>query len=338
MGDPRRHHYVAQVYQKRFANEHGLLWVYDRERGTYDERHPKVICREKDLYAVKPEDAKRDQRLESIVLAQLDGDCATGIRSLIYPLTGLPGHYASSLVAFFVGLQYSRIPSMREYVSKLHEQALTEMMRLTSVNEARMQSAIDNYEEDTGNKIDVSAKTMIEAIRRGGIRLVITETPFLRYIFDIAKKIADDIISASWEVLRAPADAGFILCDAPVTVVPVRGTRQVGFHVPGTVTYIPLARGHCLRVTRPYRRLRYRTADLQMVELINQNIAANSDRFIMGPIREELQTIVGRSGCMAPNRIKRAAFFELEKTDDGSLQGFQMNHRTYFYLPNGRTP
>jgi hypothetical protein len=325
------------VYQKRFANESGLLWTYDRCRGTFDERHPIVICRENDLYAVKPQDAKRDQRLESIVLAQLDGDCATGVRSLIYPLTGLPGLYVSSLVAFFVGLQYSRIPSMRDYVTKMWEQSITEMMRLNSVNEGRMQSVINKYERDTGDKLDVSAKTMVETIRRGGIKLVITETPFLRYVFDTAKMIADSIISASWEILRAPVETGFILCDAPVTVVPPRGVDQVGFHVPGTVTYVPLARGHCLRLTRPYRRLRYRNVDRETVELINQNIAANSDRFVMSPVREELEAVIELSGCKTPNKIPRASFWELEKDDNGSFQGFKMNPRSYFYLPDGRT-
>lgn len=337
MGDARRHHYVPQVYQKRFANESGLLWVYDRETGTLGERHPTVICREKDLYAVKPQDAKRDQRLESIVLSQLDGDCATGVRSLIHPLTGLPGLYVSSLVAFFVGLQYSRIPSMRDYVTKMWEQNISEMVRLNSVSEGRMQSVISAYERNTGGKIEVSAKSMVEVIQRGGIKLVITETPFLRYVFDTAKMIADTTIRVSWEILRAPVEMGFILCDAPVTVVPPRGVEQVGFHVPGTVTYVPLSRGHCLRLTRPYRRLRYRNVDREMVALINQNIAANSDRFVMSPVREELETVIELSGCKTPNRIPRASFWEREKSDDGSYQGVTVNPRSYFYLPDGRT-
>src|SRR5690348_8078150 len=191
-----------------------------------------------------------------MILAQLDGDCATGVRTLISPLTGLPGHYISSLVAFFVGLQYSRLPSMREYVTTAWERGINEMMRLMAVNESRMQSVIDGYKGSTSRKTDVSAKTMVDVIQRGGLKVVVTETPFLRYVFSMAKDFAELIIQTSWQVLRAPADTGFILCDAPVVIVPPQGVRQVGLHVPGTVTYVPLARGYWLTWRRLYHRAR----------------------------------------------------------------------------------
>jgi len=326
------------VYQNRFVNERGLLWVYNRVNGTYRELHPSVICCEKDMYAVKPEGKGKDQRLESIVLAQLDGDCATGVRSVISPLTGLPGLYVSSLVSFFVGLQYSRLPSMREYVTTIWERGIKERMRLAAINEGRMQSEIDAYERSTGNKIDVPAKTLVDTFRRDRLKLVVSEIPFLRSVFDTAKVVAETVIRVSWQVLRAPAGTGFILCDAPVVVVPSQGVRQVGFHVPGTVTYIPLARGHCLRLSRPYRRLKYRDVDVVTVALINLNIAANSDRFVMGPDKGELENAVALSGCAITNTIPRVTFKRLQETDRGSFDTAAINPRSYFYLPDGRTP
>lgn len=339
MGDPRRHHYVPVVYQKRFVNETGLLWVYDRVNRSFDERHPSVICCESDLYALKPQGAPKDQRVEAVALAQADGDCATGVRTLISPLTGLPGHYVRSLISYFVGLQYSRLPSMREFVTTLWERSIKETMRLTAVNEGRMQSVINKYERDTGNKIEVSAKTMVEVIQRDGLNPVVSEVPFLKYIFDTAKMAADTVISASWQILRAPVEAGFILCDAPVAVVPQRGVRQVGFHVPGTVTYVPLSRAACLRLSHQGRlRLQYRNVDSDAVALINQNIAASSDRFIMSPSRQELETVVALSRCEVPYETPRVTFQRHRQDNDGSFEVVAMNPRNYFYLPDGRTP
>ncbi|MFZ3214552.1 MAG: DUF4238 domain-containing protein [Candidatus Acidiferrales bacterium] len=339
MNEPRKHHYVPVVYQKRFVNEQGLLWVYDRLKKSFAERHPSAICCEKDLYAVKPEGAPKDQRLESIALAQADGDCATDIRSLIYPLAGLPGHYVRSLVSYFVGLQYSRLPSMREYVTTMWERGVKETMRLTAVNEGRMQSVMDRYERETGDKVAASARTMVEVIQRDGLKIVVNELPFLRYVFRAAKIVADTVIRSSWQVLRAPGGAGFVLCDAPVVVVPPRGVRQVGFYVPGTVTYVPLSRETCLRLSNPKRgRLQYREVDSRTVRIINQDIAANSDRFIMGPVKQEVETIVALSGCEAPNATPRAAFRRRAENDDGSFDEAVMNPRNYFYLPDGRSP
>lgn len=340
MNEPRKHHYVPVVYQKRFVNERGLLWVYDRLKRSFAERHPSVICCQNELYSVKPEGAPRDRRLESVVLSQVDGDCATGIRTLIAPLAGLPGHYVSSLVSYFVGLQYSRLPSMREFVTTMWEQSIKENMRLTAVNEGRMQSVINQHERDTGDKISVSAKTMVEAIRHDRLKVVVSETPFLRYVFDTAKIVADTVIRASWEVLRAPAGAGFILCDAPVVVVPQQGVRHVGFHVPGTVTYVPVTRYDCLRLSNPsrYRRLRYTDVDSETVTNINQNIAASSDRFIMGPAQQELETVVALSGCTAPYATARVTFERYGQTDDESFGILTVNPRNYFYLPDGHIP
>jgi hypothetical protein len=338
LSEPRKHHYVPVVYQNRFINERGLLWVYDRVKKSFGERHPNVVCCENDLYAVKPEGAPKDRRLESVVLAQVDGDCATGVRTLITPLAGLPGHYVQSLVSHFVGLQYSRLPFMREFVTTMWERGAKESMRLTAVTEGRMQSVINRYEHDAGDKIEVSAKTMVEVIQRGGLKVVVSEVPFLKNVFRTAKVVADTVIRASWQVLRAPAGTGFVLCDAPVVVVPLQGVRRVGFHVPGTVTYVPLSRGACLRLSIPSSRLQYRDVDSHTVGLINQNIAASSERFIMGPAKQELETIVPLSGCVAIHPTPRVTFQRHAQNDDGSFEVITFNPRNYFYLPDGRTP
>jgi hypothetical protein len=340
LNEPRKHHYVPVVFQMQFVNERGLLWVYDRVKRSFEERHPSVICCQNDLYTVKPQGAPKDRRLESLALAQVDGDCATGIRTLISPLAGLPGHYVSSLVSYFVGLQYSRLPSMREFVTTMWEQSIKENMRLTAVNEGRMQSVINQYERDTGDKISVSAKTMVEAIQHDRLKVVVSETPFLKYVFDTAKIVADTVIRASWEVLRTPAGTGFILCDAPVVVVPRQGVPHVGFHVPGTVTYVPLTRSDCLRLSNPsrYRRLRYRDVDSETVALINQNIAASSDRFVMGPSKQELETVVELSGSATSYATPRVTFGRYGQTDDESYGILTVNPRNYFYLPDGCIP
>jgi hypothetical protein len=207
------------------------------------------------------------------------------------------------------------------------------------VNEGRMQSVINQYERETGDKISVSAKTMVEVIQRDGIKIAVSEGPFLKYVFKTADLVADTVIRTSWQVLRSPATTDFVLCDAPVVVVPPLGGRKVGFHVPGTVTYVPLSRGACLRLSGPKRRaLRYREVDSDTVALINQNIAANSVRFVMGPSKLQLETIVTSSRCETPYATPRATFQRHAQDDDGSFEEVTMNPRNYFYLPDGRTP
>jgi hypothetical protein len=212
-------------------------------------------------------------------------------------------------------------------------------MRLMAVNEDRMQSVIDKYERKTGDKITVSAKTMVETFQSGGVKVVVTEIPLLKELFWNAQLVADIVMGASWEVLRAPSEAGFVLCDMSVAVVPPQGVPEVGFGIPGTVTYMPLSREACLRLGDPRRhQLRYRDVNIGTVALINQNIAANSDRFIMCPAKQELEDVVALSRCEAPYAMPRTTFQRHAESDKGSLEVVTMNPRNYFYLPDGRTP
>lgn len=228
---------------------------------------------------------------------------------------------------------------MREFVTTVWRRGVEETMRLTAVNEGRMQSVINRYERETGDTIDVSAKTMVEVIQRDGLGVVITERPFLRYVFKTAMIVADTVMRASWQVLRAASEAGFILCDTPVVVVPPQGVRQVGFLVPGAVTYIPLSREACLKLSQPGdNRIRYTGLSSETVALVNQNIAANSIRFIMSPWKEELEEVVARSGCETAYATPRTTFRRHSQDDDGSYDSVTMNARNYFYLPNGRAP
>lgn len=335
MNDPRKHHYVPIVYQNNFVNAEGLLWVYDRKLQTYKELHPRKICCEKDLYSIRPEGKPKDQRLESDALAGMDGVCATAIRQIVAGVGKLPARSTIEVIAQFVGLQYSRAPSMREFVTSSWEAHTKESMRLRAVNEDRMQSTIDRYVEETGETIEASAKTMVEVVRRGGLKVVVTEVPFLRHIFSTGQMVSQTVMQTSWQVLIASPDSGFISCDHPVAVIPAQQSSRVGFFVPGTVTYVPLTRRVCLRLSGRDRTFRYRPVDQQTVRVINQNIAANSDRFILSPVKEQLESIVACSGSQQMDG-RRFTFEFIKQTDDESIHVLSNNPRRYFYLNNGQ--
>jgi hypothetical protein len=220
LNDPRKHHYVPVFYQKHFANAKGLLWVYDRKLQTYKELHPDVICFERDLYAMKPDAAPKDQRVESMALSLADGYCATAVRELV------PGDQPALgtlvTIAYFAGLQSSRLPSAGKFISAIYKKRVEEMDRIASVSVERMQSMIDSYVERTGKQITVSAESMVEV----PVEVVIREIPFLRHIFQYATFLNKQFLQFSWEILVASPDPGFILCDDPVVIVPLAASPQ----------------------------------------------------------------------------------------------------------------
>jgi hypothetical protein len=76
----------------------------------------------------------------------------------------------------------------------------------------------------------------------------------------------------------------------------------------------------------------YRNASKEEVRVINQNIAVNSERFVMGPSREQLEHVVARSGTTSLDRAARTAVDVVRRDRDSGLIRFTFwLQRSYFY-------
>jgi hypothetical protein len=335
VSDARKHHYVPVFYQKNFCNASGLLWVYDRRLATYKELPPKSVCFEKDLYALKRENAPRERRIETVCLSLIDGMGSTAIREL---LSGNASRDAFDALAYFIGVQFSRLPATGKAISSLYVRGASEVMRLMAVDVGRMQSVLDRYARETGEAIGVSAESMVDAVKQNGIEVVATEVPFLQNIFTMAEDLSDVIVRLDWQILVAPPQTGFIICDSPVVVVPPRGTDDVGFMVPGAVKYFPLTYRHCLRLGDEGGAFGCRKVSKETVQVINYNLAANSERFIMGPEKPQLVSVVLRSKSVDENSTPRFTVEATKQDDDGSLQKVTFQPRRYFYGKGPQAP
>jgi Protein of unknown function (DUF4238) len=102
-------------------------------------------------------------------------------------------------------------------------------------------------------------------------------------MFSLAESISKVILALNWQILISPSGTGFIVSDSPVVIVPPKSQNAVGFGVPGAVKYFPLTRQRCIRLGEPGWSLENRKISKDTLQIINYNIAANSERFVMGP-------------------------------------------------------
>jgi len=330
---PRKHHYVPIFYQELFANASGLLWLYDRKLQTYRQLRPAVICVEKDLYTLKPDDAPRDRRMESHYLSFIDSLGASAIRDV---QTGRSLHATSiGALSLFTAHQFTRLPSTAKAVSAMYAAAGTEAARQMFANVERAEQVLKKYADETGKPIDVSPESMVEFVHGNHMKVSATEIAFLKSIIRQAASLSHLIKNLDWQILEADAATGFIICDSPVVVVPPKSIAAVGFAVPGSVKYFPLTRRLCLRLGDFGSGVAVRAIDRETVRIINQNIAANSERFIMGPDRAQLEILVGRSGSTELDATPRFTVETVERDESGALQKITFHPRRYFYPKNG---
>jgi hypothetical protein len=195
----------------------------------------------------------------------------------------------------------------------------------------RAEASLRRYERATGEKISVSAESMVEAVRSGSIEARANELPFLRSIGEHTGFLAQTLAGLKLQILISPPAAGFILSDNPFTAVPAPGEKRVGFANLGTFTYIPVTRSICLRYGMTGRN-EFQRIGREDVRLINQNTVVNSERFIMGPSQVQLESVVRRSGSTDMDPTPRFALDKSTDRDGGILRQLtQLPRRRYFY-------
>ncbi len=332
MSESRKHHYVPVFYQKQFTNAKGLLWVYDRRLRTYKELPPASLCFKKDLYALKPKNAPKDQRIESQVMSYIDGVGCTAMRDL---LSGRATRETFDTLAYFIANSIGYPLLARWFRSCMTRPS--GVMHTMAADVGRMQSIIDHYKKNTGESFDVSAESMVDAVKGNEIKVVSTERPFLQHLFSQAEDISKVILALNWQILIAPYGTGFILSDSPVVVVPPRGLTAVGFAVPGAVKYFPLARGYCLALGDQGGLRERRKVSKDTLKIINYNIAANSERFVMGPDKAQLVSVVRLSESEQAETTPRWVVETTEDKNGGSIQVTQQPRR-YFYGIGSQAP
>lgn len=289
----KKHHYIPVFYQKGFADDENLLWVFDRKLRTYKHLHPKVLCREEDLYAVEPKDGgTKDRRVETHILSPIDNAAAPIIQRLTRGVL-LDTEDFRSLVRF-IALQSTRLPSFGRAVRKISESFWDEWLRLQFSTEQKAEGALSRLERQTGIPRLVSASSMVKSVVNKRVNAQANASWFISQMFDQANFLAHWLEHSTWTILVASQATHFILCDHPFAVVPPieRQGSVVSYGSPGVTCYFPLNARLCLSLCHGDFGFEYQSADSRTVRTINCNIAANSDRFIMAGSLRQLEFVV----------------------------------------------
>ncbi len=117
MSTPKRHHYIAETHQKRFVDEGGMLYVYDKSRPEKGIRRdqPNNLFVEGHRYSAIRPDGSRDPALEGR-LSRLEGAAETVLNRIVEAARGnqTPSLTATELaiwLRYFV-IQWKRVPDL----------------------------------------------------------------------------------------------------------------------------------------------------------------------------------------------------------------------------------
>jgi len=325
------HHYVAQFHQRGFVENDGdRLWVYDRKWKSYEQKHPRALCKQPDLYTLVSKDGTEDRAIETKILSVIEDQAARVIARLA------PGFVPSRLdirrLVCFIAIQWTRVPSFIRTAGAVIEAHYDEWLRLRFGTLESASEALAQLEKAT-NKPQISPEKMVHAVTNGRVKAHTNKAWDIQTMFEHANPLGVWLEHCQWTILVAPSGGNFIVSDNPFVSVPPEEKKceSLGYAAPGVTSYFPLTRTLCLMARHGGSfTFSYRKVDSQSVRTVNLNTAANSERYIMAASRTQLESIVNRSACHGEAEPRLSIEVDQPNRYE-SLQTMTLVPRRYFY-------
>ena len=211
---PKRHHYLAEMYLKRFVGTDGNVAVFDRENGETRRQGTVNTGVISHLYTIEDHDGRRRFELE-LGLAEGEG-VADVIITKILNKEAITQDERISL-AMFIGTMASRTPAAIETVKRQMDE-FTAWIGQTLVDRGKMQHEYEKELRKQG-KTDEEIEETWELLK-GAEFLVTTDEMFsMNLSLETAVAISDVLYARRWEVVEiSDKRKSFITNDAPVMV------------------------------------------------------------------------------------------------------------------------
>lgn len=306
--EPKLHHFLAEAYLRRFADEHGNLWVLDRKQGIVRRQSPEVTAAERELYTLENECGARDRRVESVLADLVDGPGQHAIRVLDEG-GRLSGDDAGKLAIFVSGL-YVRTPAFREQHRQLAEQMRDSLIR------GGVEPAAEPLPEPHPEAQPLRAAGGVRADELLAMFSAMRDerrpyhNDFVKMMVNLVPMLADAIHGLEWFIASAPPGKAFVTCDAPVIVTrpPNHSALMgVGLTTPGSEKIITLSSRVALLMGDPAARpmVAHIAIDRDRLRWINEALVRRCERFTMGRSRVLLESLLkatGIGGALPPRR------------------------------------
>lgn len=303
MSSPKRHHYLPQFYLKGFCcNEY--LWVYDRKTNQVRRQTPINTAIQSHYYSVADEDGEKNTEIESF-LPQIEGLT----KPIIQKVSSKDeiSVEEKEILSVFLAFLMNRVPDFEKSVNIMEGHLVKRMSDMMFSDEKRTKSIMDRYEKETGDKIKLSAKELVDFHKRGAYTIEIHRNESLRLMLDLSFNFAAFFRQMDWGFLHAPQKTSYVTTDNPLFIVLPEDWDPNSFYGVGLITQgakkvVALSQKVCLIMYDHGEKILHSDINRETVRRINFNITVHTDRFL-----------IGRDEALVKNLSKRAKLSQWER-------------------------
>lgn len=283
MSNPKRHHYLPESYLRRFANSSRKFWIFDRKANEFRIQTPKNTAVRGYYYAFRDQNGNRRFDIESS-LADIENRAKDIINRLDerQPLT----LQDRQPLAHFVALLRLRVPEFERVYNKAGERLAKHTMMAEFSNRDRAIAWLRDYEEVTGDKLEISDDEIINAVKRGEGSFSPPREHSLWASVRLAPEIADVFMSLAWKICHVSSETSLVTSDNPFTILPPSnynpaGFQGVGFLTPNALKIIPLSYKTILIMGNPGDSVTIGKISKESVRECNKAIAVGSEDLVI---------------------------------------------------------
>lgn len=316
MSTSKRHHYLSQFYLKGFLDS-DRNWVYDRVTKQLREDIPKNIAVITNYYTTLDEKGERSTEGESL-LAEIEDKAVNLISTL--NSGGNITYTEKQELSLFIAFLRTRVPQFERILTHIFNEQAKSLLKVATATEERVDHLVNTSEIDLKHS---EYKDFMEIAQSDELKVVPHHQFVIASMFKMGLEIAKYLFQMDWFILHSTEDQPIVTCDVPFVILAPRYLEPpyrygIGIIQKDTVKIIPLTRSSALAMVNHGENMIHRDINNEQVAKLNEILALNSERLLIGSNKELLSRIIDTTGLsdLEPN--------EYVSTDNfgDSIQGF----------------
>jgi len=298
MVEKERQHILPQFYQKGFSRDKKFIYVYDRVNNEFRKQPIRKTASIVDYYTAINPNGTKNKEIEDY-FGFIESIASTALKKIDYgnKITESEKTYLSIFIAYLIVrgpyFEFFFNESTKEIGKRYAEEATSSVESVKKL--------MEEYEKGTGEKIEFTPEELFGSI--GSIEVNVPKEFRLQSMLDIGYRLGILIFNMDWLIQFSNKKSSFITSDNPFIIFNYFGEDEipVGIATPGKIKIVPLTSKFCLLLGNVHGKksmFEFIKEDLskKQTRLVNQDVAFNCERFILGKDKPLLEKIVKATG------------------------------------------
>jgi len=290
---PKRHHYLPELYLKRFCTNE-QLFIYDRKKNEIRPQTPVNTGVQFHYYSSINEKGEKKPEIETDLLSRIDNDANNVIEKILK--NEQINEFDKEKLSIFLGFMVHRVPYFENSFNSMYSYINKKLLNSIFCSEELVQIMTADNEEN------ITAEEFVDFYKNSNLKITPHRNESLRFMLNQSFVASECFMQYKWEVLHCSSESSFITSDNPV--ITTKFVEQSTGENLGNLILFPLSNNLCLSMFHKGTEVVFNEINQSSVEKINAVIATNSYQYILGKDKTIIEKIVAENKIQGINNKK----------------------------------